>query len=291
MYFCGNEELLAAYLDRRLSKGERALFEKHLSSCPSCLSEMIRVRAELDESAADGEIRALPGRTARREQRVNVFSRIRRIISAPVAAAAAALVLSAGFLRIASSSGWDPGVRAARYSIVSSMSISTIGELRLSGPDYEPAESRVILRGTEPSRRVLLEESEGFLRTSIRKYPDDPDLKRLLGHLYLIRGYPGMARIFYMQILDIRANDPATLNDLAVAVYRKGDLSSSARFLEEAWQRGGGEKTAYNLAIVYNELGDSGRSAEFMELYLKLDRSSGWAGRIRTLLPDKEREI
>lgn len=287
--FCHNEEMMAAYIDNRLDGQELVLFERHLSNCSECLSELINIKREYDE-VASADRSLLPGIDAGSEEirkggtpLASAESFLRRHYISTAAILVAFLAFAA-LSRFAVSPAWDPGIRKARVEISQQMNATMIGELRLSCGRILPQENGRSLRGSDQNIR-LLEGTESELRSRIEKEPGSIENRRLLGHIFMIRSHPAMARIYYDQILDIRPGDPSALNDLAVASYRMGELARAESYLSRALSSDEAiPESYYNLAVVKMELGDIKSATEWMEKYLEMDNDSPWAARLSTLL-------
>lgn len=94
---CSDLELLAAFVDGRLSGEERAQMTAHLAACEDCyetFAETVRIREELGEAEAEAPVpEAVPDRPERPETgKILTFPRWRRYLPAAAPAAAAAVL-------------------------------------------------------------------------------------------------------------------------------------------------------------------------------------------------------
>jgi tetratricopeptide (TPR) repeat protein len=288
--FCGNEEVLAAYLDRMLPDEERILYEKHLSGCPACMSELISSSAAYEEIA--GHSRTAGARQGRagalgihrsggsHPGAWRIFAVPRHVQGRIAVAASLVIVLSSAvMIHNRRDAGLDP-VRREVYGTVKAL---WPGELRLSFAADPPAKERGRIRGAGYDGAIL-EESERELREALARDPGSIEARRLLGHLFMIRNHPAMAEIHYRRILDIDPRNAAALNDLALARYRGGDLAKAIATLESAADEGCAiPETYYNLAVMLIESGDAEKTRDGVERYLSIDPSSPWSQRLREI--------
>ncbi len=289
--FCGNEELLAAYIDRMLPDDQRILYEKHLSECSRCLSDLILSRTASDEILGEGA--SLPASEEPAGlRRVDRGRGVRRHILRSIAASprlSGALIVAAASLIIVWLSAVmllpsrNPALRIARQEISAALNDYWTGEVRLSCEGGIPGEKNRRIRGAGYEGRIL-EYNEKALRETLARDPGSVEARRLLGHIFMIRNHPAMARIYYGQILDLDPRDAAALNDLAVAHYRGGDLEKALGLLDSAIAAGTFiPETYYNLAVMLIESGNPGKAEKTIKKYLSIDSSSVWSQRLREL--------
>ncbi len=275
---CKNEEWLAAYLDKRLPAQERSLFEAHLSHCPSCLSELIAAKTELDEMAAE-ESEALAARAHAGEPRRLRFSPL----AASLSLAAAVLCAGAVFLSIRSAA-LDREVASARGNVSRILATADIGLMRLSGGPERPVARSVAYRGTGERAGDAFGMAEESLKAALAKRGNDWRFFALLGDLYMADNQIERAEIYYDQALAMKPADARLLNDRAAAAYRLGKFDLSRRDLESALAADSTRIEAlYNLAVLRRETGDRAGAARYFDSYLRKDPSSPWAERARTL--------
>jgi len=288
--FCGNEEMLAAYLDRMLPEEERILYEKHLSACPACMSELISSSAAYEEIAGHSNAAdACPGRAGARGifgadgslHRAGGFFALPRHVQGRIAIAASLVIVLSSAVMIHRSR--DAGLKPVRREVYGTVKALWPGELRLSFAVDPPAKERDRIRGAGYDGAIL-EESERELREALARDPGSIEARRLFGHLFMIRNHPAMAEIHYRKILDIDPRNAAALNDLALAHYRGGDLAKAIATLESAAGEGCAiPETYYNLAVMLIETGDAERARGGVERYLSIDSSSPWSQRLREI--------
>ncbi len=294
---CGNEELLAAYIDGRLAESDRRIFERHLSGCPSCLGELIAVKSDLDNLSTGAEsdlwVPLHQGEAKKRSIIADVIhgpSKIARLFRAggdrsAAMAVSTAILLVLLFAIIISSPAWDPDLHRARSGLNAILSDSPIGDLRLSNGRPSPPVTVRTIRGTEPLQTDLADEVEKSLKRSINKYPGRWQTLEMLGHLYLSQGNPSRAKVYYSMILEIEPGNKLALNDMAVASYRSGDIAGSLEYLNRgAHSDGRLPEIYYNLAVLHLYLGDRESAKSFAAIFASQDPLSPWTETILPLL-------
>lgn len=280
--FCGNEEIFAAYIDGRLSGEERLRFEEHLSKCSRCLAELVAVTSDLHELAAEGEVQDLKplGRPFQRPAVRPRASRASRAVRAAAAVAAASILIWAT-VNFLDSPRLDRDFRTGREQLRELLSSSELGELRLTNGREFPVVAGRSLRGTDTSCEQLAMEAEKSLKRALERNRDDSGINTLLGHLYMVRGEIDRAEVFYRSA----GQNAKTLNNLAVVAYRRSDLETSLRYLDEVSRADDAPPEAfYNLAVIHHELSHTEETKRFVELYLGIDSDSPWAEKARSLL-------
>ncbi len=300
------EELLAAYIDRRLPETERHRFEEHLSRCPYCLSELMMARTELDElsNILPGALETIPSGARKRDQSAPIgrisdgLAGLRHpallsnlgIVSS--LAVFTAVVLGLGFFELVASDNWDPDMIRGRSQLGRILDASMLGEMRLTGGKSRPDDETLIVRGTPPAKHGLFAGAETSLRKAMTRYPDNLDVYTMLGHLYMASGHVERAQNYYARVHCEQPDDAASLNNLAVARYRMDDTAGSMEYLEAALRTGNPPpEVLYNLAVVNSSAGHTEEAGRYAESYLSKDATSGWAARIKTLVgrPDQRR--
>ncbi len=300
-HFCDTEQWMAAYLDGRLAQGELREYETHLAECSRCRAELDAMRAELDEmglgfaareaiaqraaSAGVGERVGILGRLAARAAQSLRF-RPGTLKAATALAAVAVVLLVAAFSilpRLVPS--WDPDLRRGEANLRTILATADLGDLRLVGGAERPVERTSRLRGAaRPSKKIFAQTEAAFQKTLVR-HPDNGAAYDMLGDLYLAEGEADRAATAYRSALLIRPGDPAFLNDLAVALFRGGDLMLSREYLERAFAAvDAPTEICYNLAMVWRASGDREEMKRYLRLYIVKDRSSPWAVKARRIL-------
>ena len=150
--FCGNEEMLAAYLDRMLPDEERILYEKHLSTCPACMSELVSSSAAYEALANRSRTARAGGRrfNARDIVRPHIssskgmgISPLRRFGIGWIAAASFVIVLSSAVLIL---HRHQAGLSPDRREVTETLKALWPGDLRLSHAGDPPARERGRIR-------------------------------------------------------------------------------------------------------------------------------------------------
>jgi tetratricopeptide (TPR) repeat protein len=300
--FCNNEEWLAAYLDRRLTDEERRSYEKHVAKCPRCLAALLNAKQELDEMAGVLS-RDPPRKSYARGLTPPVYGGPRtrlapRRTPPPAAAgarghhravsylalgiaAAMAILLGSIFL----SPAWDPALRSARAEITSILSTTQLGELQLAGERYDPAEPPAAIRGEPARHHRQLDRLENTLTELGRRYPGNPRIQLLLGHLHLAANRFDRAEVAYRRAAHLAPNEGSALNNLAVVSYRRGSIDAAFDHLAEAVERDDvPAEVYYNIGILHRAAGDTTEANRYLELYIRMRPSSPWAHKARSLI-------
>ncbi|MCX5752453.1 MAG: tetratricopeptide repeat protein [Candidatus Krumholzibacteria bacterium] len=299
---CDNGTLLAAYLDRTLDVGERRSCEEHLAKCARCRAELIAIDAELEEMGLNRAARealsrrAIGGRGERGSSLVLFVSRaiagLRARGRSATAAAAIACVAIAAIVagavmlpRLVPS--WDPDLRRGKANLVGILAEADIGDMRLAGRTAISAEYPTRLRGAGAPVMETFDRTEALLQKALLRHPENSEAYRMLGDLYMAGGEPHRAANVYRRALLRRSDDPALLNDLAVALFRSGELAGSREALERAFKGVDAPvEICYNLAVVWRESGDREEMKRYIELYLAKDRISPWAVKAQRMLSE-----
>ncbi len=302
--FCDNEEWLAAYLDRRLTEEERRAYEKHIAECPRCLVALLNAKRELDEMA--GSLPRDPSRecaawretlpvtdssstvpTARQPfPRPALDASARHSVATYLAlGVAVAMVIALGSILL--SSAWDPELRTARAEIKAILSLTQLGELRLAGGRHEPVEPLAAIRGDDIHNNRQFDRLEYTLNELLRRYPGNPEIHLLLGHLHVAAKRFDRAEVAYRRAARLAPDDGRPLNDLAVVSYRRGSIDSAIAHLIDATQRADVPvEVYYNIGILHNAAGDTIEANRHLKSYIRRDPSSPWAKKARDLIKE-----
>jgi tetratricopeptide (TPR) repeat protein len=299
--FCGDEQSMAAYLDSRLAQEELREYETHLAECSRCRSELDVVRAELEEMGLGPAVRealaeragaAAPGgRSGVLGRFIMPASEFFGIRPGALKAAGAVAVVAAAILVAAVSilprvvPSWNPDLRRGESDVRAILASEDIGDLRLVDGAPRPHERAGALRGAaQPDARVF-GRAEAALQKALVRHPESSAAYNMLGDLYVAEGEADRAATAYRNALLIRPDDPAILNNLAVAVYRAGDLALARGYLERASAAvDAPAEIWYNLAMVWRASGNREEMKRCLGLYLEKDRSSPWAAQARRIL-------
>jgi len=301
--FCEDKQRLMEYLDGRLTDEERRDYEMHLSDCPRCRSELLAMHAELNELGLSRVAREALARRAASElagERTTAAERIlagikaflpvrnRRLATAASVAALAAVIVIAGALFLPKLvPSWDPDLRRGKANLGAILAAADIGDLRLVGGAPSPLERRAPLRGASASASTVFNRTEALLQKAALRHPEDYRAHKLLGDLYLAEGEAERAGNAYRRALLMKQGDPGLLNNLAVAVFRTGDVEESRAYLEQAFTSvDAPAEICYNLAVVWRETGNRDEMKRYLKLYLDKDRGSPWANEARRILTE-----
>jgi len=310
---CNNEELFAAYIDRRLSDSELKEFEEHLSRCPYCLGQLIIIwneirefELETNELEAFGPAGVQSGRNQDIKEESNRYTFLKRImlftenlvqpkqyylkkaVNSGITALLAALFLSVLFMQILTSYSWDPGVIDARKEIAQLLQSQNVGVLRVAGYESSPAAETPVVRGT--ARNTIgsgVETIRKRLLNRIAGGSKDYRNLHLLGDLLLANNQQHLAILRYREALLLKPDDPELLNNLAVAYFRSGSEDIALRCLLRASSiKEAPKEVFFNLTVVYKDTGKKAEMKRAAEEYLSRDPSSPWADRLVKILQD-----
>lgn len=297
-HFCDTEQWMAAYLDGRLAQGELREYETHLAECSRCRAELDAMRAELDEMglglaareviaerAASPGVGDRVGGVARFAARAAQSLRVRPATLTAAVVVAVALVVAAFSVLPRLVPSWDPDLRRGEANVRTILATADLGELRLVGGAERPIERTSRLRGAGAPSNKIFAQTEAAFRKTLVHHPDNYVAYDMLGDLYLTEGEADRAATAYRSALLIKPNDPALLNDLAVALFRGGDLILSREYLERAFAAvDAPPEICYNLAMVWRASGNREEMKRYLRLYIMKDRSSPWAVKAHHIL-------
>jgi Putative zinc-finger len=282
---CPDPETLAAFLDGRLTQGERARVTEHVAECDDCYfvvteaAQMRALPAEKIPTPAILEVETVPATIARTK-----WGHSKSVVwsSAAGLAAAASLVLVIG-------TGLIPwrGDSSDLRALVAAVGTDRTFEARLSGGfEYGPVRGPV--RGadgapTSPDVRIAVATIE---KEAVRRRTDQ-NLHEL-GVAYLVAGDVGPA-ISTLEATASRTNTPTALSDLAAAYLVRGmrenrlqDVSRALARASQAVQRDASMREAlFNRALAFEHLSMFDDARQAWEAYLKVDDQSGWAAEAR----------
>jgi tetratricopeptide (TPR) repeat protein len=301
--YCDDGVWIAAYLDRTLGVAERLSCEEHLAKCPRCRAELVAIEAELDEMGLHRSVREAMARRAIRARGVERGSPIISFVSGAIAAlrargrmtAAAAAVSGVAVVAVVVFAlilprlvpSWDPDLRRGEANLAGILAAADIGDMRLAGRTTNSAEDSPRIRGAEASGKETFDRTEALLQKAMLRRPENSEAYRMLGDLYLAGREPRRAANVYRRALLRQPGDPALLNNLAVALFRSGELDASREALESAFKVVDAPvEICYNLAVIWRESGDREEMKRYIELYLARDRVSPWAVKAQRMLSE-----
>jgi tetratricopeptide (TPR) repeat protein len=298
-HFCDTEQWMAAYLDGRLAQGELREYETHVAGCSRCRAELEAMRAELEEmglglAAREAIARraASAGVEAGNGALTGFIARAARALRARPAAlaaasSAAALLVAAFFILPRVIPSLDADLRRGEANVQRILATTDLGDLRLVGGASRPVAHTGAVRGAVAPSRTIFTQTEAALQKTLVRRPNSSVAYDRLGDLYVAEGEADRAATAYRSALLIKPDDPALLNDLAVALFRGGDLMLSREYLERASAAVDAPvEIWYNLAMVWRASGNREEMKRYLRLYLEKDPHSPWAGKARRILDE-----
>jgi tetratricopeptide (TPR) repeat protein len=129
------------------------------------------------------------------------------------------------------------------------------------------------------------ESIERRLRRAVALAPDEPAARQALGLFLIDTAQPAEAEAELEKALELDPSSVDAANGLAVALYLRGQASGDnalvrrgVEILLEAQRRSYRDRqVAYNLGVLYEELGERAAAARAFRYYLREDPSSEWA--------------
>jgi tetratricopeptide (TPR) repeat protein len=272
---CLDSELLASYIDGRVTSTERARVEAHLAGCDDCYFVFSETFQE-----SGGEAGLAPGTVLRpRRWTTQVGWRA----AAASLAAAAAVVVAVQVFR--SDTGRSETLVAALTELE-----------RASGPNrrFAPRLSEVgtykpqaaVLRSGSPNDEVPLSLREAALKveTAAKSGNLGAQERRALAVMYLTLGDAQNAAEIVSPIAET-TTDAALLNDIGAALLARGGEGDATRALELLERVVGREPNRpeawFNLGLAAEAAGAPTRARDAWTRYLAIDPSSEWAGEAR----------
>ncbi len=269
---CLDAELLAGYVDGRLTPAERAAVEAHLARCEDC-SFVFAETVQAERHARE------------RDRRRWVFR------GAGLAAAAAALVAAVAL--------------GTSYRSRTPMTLTVaLNELDAAAGPYRMVAPRVtvlpthralqpVMRSDVPSGETSPALREAAARVEkVAARSSDAEGRHALGVVYLAEGQAARAAETLAPLAS-SANDAGLLTDIAAALLARrndGDAKQAFELLTRAVTLDPSRAEAwFNLALAAEALGDPSRARETWAKYLALDASSEWAAEARRHLENLKR--
>jgi anti-sigma factor RsiW len=302
---CLDAELLAAYIDGRVTAAERSEVEAHLARCESChfvFAESFRESAERVPEAQAGLWRsgltvggdaAVAAAAAAVPESAEGVSRPEpsRRRSAPMLwraaaglAAAAAVVIAVQFGRGGESA--PTSVTVALNELQAASGPYRTVEGRMSNtPVYRPLAAPV--RSGSAESEFPLAVRDAAWKVELAAGGGRPEQLRALAVMYLTMREPQKA-VKVLSSAEKSGSDPGLVNDLAVALLasgRQGDRKRAKDVLEQIVARDPNRAEAwFNLGLAAEATGDMTRARQAWTHYLTLDPSSLWATEARARL-------
>ena len=276
---CLSEEMVADYLAGSLTPVVTAACEMHFVACDMCRMQLTALMRVLRTELTAAETAMIEETMQRWEQRpldvvptagAGVRSRVPRWLPAVIAAAAALVILWLGWFQ-------NPEPRSAQEIVQGLLAEERPFVPRLDNQDYLP-----ITRDAKPQDIAQYAQlSDAMTERSATAWD--------WGRFYLVHKNYGLA----VQSLQTAAEDPnataGVYNDLGVAYLQQAGPGSPDRAKRE-FDRALAKRpdflpAVFNLALVYELLGQPEEASEYREAYLRLDPNSQWAGEIRARRP------
>lgn len=271
-------EMLAAYIDKRLTPEQCAAVEERLAKDPDNYALLVESMKAMD--ALQAEERTLPFVPKAKA------SMKRWTIAAGVLAAAAAILL------VVMQPEWLPRPRGERTDpqlekLIASVERERPFEARLTG-GFKHAPLRPVTRGNATDDNLALLAAAGELQRDAQDRPD-AETQHAAAVALLLTGRMDQA-IESLEQLDLKVANARIRSDLAAAyaarAQQQGKAEDWARSLEaaeraivldaslnEAW---------FNRALALEKMFLRSRAAEAWQDYLRHDPNSDWAGEAKT---------
>jgi len=277
-------ELLAAYIDQRLSPEQRAAVEAQLAADPDSHAVLVETMKAIDQ-ISDTRVPVVPTVPEVPKGRV---PRVQWAIAGGMLATAAALVL---VLRLQSDVvDRLRGRQSPMDSIISSVGASRSVQGRLAGFDYAPFETRRRSGNTVDS-------ADWNLQAAVLELEQSGNAARAhaLGVGYLLLGHHDDAiRELQAALQRDRANQ-RLLVDYAAALYERGlaqgrdeDFAGARTAIDDALRASPTSLEAlFNRALILEALRDQA-ATDAWRFYLANDGSSSWAAEARQRLARAE---
>jgi tetratricopeptide (TPR) repeat protein len=197
--------------------------------------------------------------------------------------ASAAIVILLGLVMF--SPDWDPAVRGARAELNAVLRDTRIGPLRLTDGPGAPSGPLDTVRGQSPLDHPRIDRLELSLSRLLRRYPHDPDIHIMAGHLHLIMSRFDRAEVAYRRADRFAPENGRALNDLAVVAYRRGETAAALALLIDSSRRDAvPPEVFYNLGMIHHRSGDLLEARRYLEAYISRDPYSPWAARARSFI-------
>jgi len=286
---CPDAETLAAYLDGRLTQGEREDVTAHVADCDDC-GFVVTEAAQMPSPAA--QLEPEPASVRRRWWASKPVVWSSSMGGALAAAAMVWLAVGSGWLRSSSDS-------AALQALVAAVGSERTVDARLTGGfAYGPLRGAV---RSGDSSAVLVSPDVRIAAARVEKETMDrrtPEALRLLGLAHLVTGDIARAVPVFEEAVNRSNPDPKALNDLAAAYLMRAergnqpqDFAKALTMADRALKADGHLAAAwFNRATALERLSLVGEARGAWRDYLKVDDQSGWASEARRHLERLESE-
>lgn len=261
-----DHEVLAAFIDDRLTKNEKEDVTRHLAACGECRTFVLEIHENIRLMAEEegGNVVPMPSRNRGGWRRA----------LAPVAVAAGLLVVFSGPIR-----DWVVGPVGRVERLYAGM--PRPGEPRTSLDTEYKAKKAVKRAASGVDEERIPTPAEAALDEELAKLHGEknPD-PRALGLVYLLKGQPREA-IPYLNNAAETDNDAKI--DLAAALLLRGGKANAESALKLS-EGSNDPRAVWNRALANYYLENYRAAKEDYEAYLRLDRSSRWSDQARTQL-------
>lgn len=268
---CLDLELLASYVEGRVTPEERTRIEAHLARCEDCyfiFSETFHEQSAQAGPAAEDDVTAAPKPWLRGWQ------------MAAGLAAAAAIVLAVQVYRTAAPRQ-DQALVVALNDLQAAAGPYRPVEARLSGPyPYRPLAEPVRSGSAGSETPLAVRDAALKVEQASQGREPGPEQRRALAVMYLTLRQPDRAADAIASISQ-STTDASLVNDAAVALLarnREGDAKQAQALLEQVVARDPNRAEGwFNLGLAAEAAGDPRRARDAWARYLAIDSSSPWA--------------
>lgn len=258
---CPADEILAAYIDGRLSGKERTEVMEHVASCGDCMDiQLTHLHAV---TAGVTEDNVVPARFGWKV-----------VMPAFVTAAAVAMVVF-GPLR---QSGMDRIVRVAE-NLPERPFYGRLSADFPHRPGHVPRGENDRTATTHEVAKYELEAVALELEARAEKKPS-PENLHAAGAGYMMLGQSHKA-VDLLEQASKKSNDPEVLTDLAAAYIANGNAALGLEAANRAWAMEKTPAAAWNRAIALEYLDRKAEAIAAWNEYLELDPKSPWADEAR----------
>jgi tetratricopeptide (TPR) repeat protein len=271
---CLDAELLASYIDGRVTPPERARVEAHLAGCDDCYFVFSET---FQESGAEA------GLVARTDLKPSRWTARSGWAAAAGLAAAAAVLIAVQVSR--SETRHNETLVAALSELESASGPSRRFPPRLSDAGTYKPQAAVVRSGSpRDAASLALREAAHKVEMAAKDRTLGAQERRALAVMYLTLGNAQDAADVVSSVPNT-ATDAALLNDMAAALLARddeGDAKRALELLERAVAREPNRPEAwFNLGLAAEASGDQTRARAAWARYLVIDPSSEWAGEAR----------
>lgn len=277
---CLDAQLLASYIDGRVTEAERARVEAHLAQCDDCYF----VFSETFQAPKEGEVVPGPAVEPVPPAKDDRWKRILARRVAPALAAAATMAVAFQIYR-SDPRPDDTALVAALNNLEAAAGPYRQFESRLSvGTIYKPQAVRVRSASAAGEASIALREAALQVQTAAEGRERGVKERRALAVMYLALGNAESAADLVPDGVQA-GTDPALLNDMAAALLARGDDGDASRALQlldrAAVLEPNRADVWFNIGLAAEAIGNTARARDAWTRYLTIDPSSDWAHEVR----------